>query len=450
MALYVVVFPARSSNIPSRTILEAERLGPVARLSNLSALTNMMYIRKFCVIAVASFWLVFQSGAALPFVKLQQIFPAANLFRPLWMAEAPDGSGRIFIVEQTGDIGMVQKGSDGSKAKEVLKIGGGQLYDESRNEMGLLGFAFHPKFKENGKFYVYYTHLLDDGTVTTVTSEFRMSASDPDKADPASERKLITIQRPRWNHEGGCLAFGPDGYLYISSGDGGFQRDPFDNGQKLSVMLGKMMRIDVDHVSPGKNYSVPADNPFVHAPGALPEIWAWGLRNPWRFCFDSKTGLLWEGDVGEDNWEEVNLITKGGNYGWSIREGFHEFKPMPAGGGPYIDPVIEYAHNYYLARESTFTNHSTGACITGGFVYRGKKYPSLNGVYIYGDYVAGTIWGMRYENGKVTESSTLLQQPKNIGSFAQDGDGEVYMLSLSDDRIYAVVPLEENQASSSH
>ena len=407
----------------------------------------MTKFRHLPLIAVASLLFATRSDAVLPRVRLQQVFRAAQIDRPMWMEEAPDGSGRIFVVEQSGIILMVHKGSDGSQATEVLRIGGARLYDEHANEKGLLGFAFHPKFKENGKFYVYYTHVLDDGSITTVTSEFRMSAQDRDKADPASERKLLVIQRPWWNHEGGCLAFGPDGYLYIGSGDGGHQRDPNNNGQNLSVMLGKMMRIDVDHPAEGKSYGIPADNPFVNKPGALPEIWVWGLRNPWRFSFDRETGLLWEGDVGEDNWEEVNLLTKGGNYGWSVREGFHEFKTAPPGGGPYVDPVLEYAHNRYLAQQSLFPTHSLGACIIGGYVYRGKKYPSLQGVYIYGDYVVGTIWGFRYENGKVTESDTLLAQPKNIGGFAQDADGEVYMLSLYDGRIFAIVPADENQTS---
>jgi glucose/arabinose dehydrogenase len=404
----------------------------------------MIQTRTLAVLCAASMLLAFRSSAALPQVKLERAFPASRIDRPLWMEEAPDGSGRIFIAEQRGVILMLQKGSDGSKAKEVLRIGGGDLYDDQANEKGLLGFAFHPKFKENGKFYVYYTHVLDDGSITTVTSEFKMSAKDPDIADPASERKLLVIQRPWWNHEGGCLAFGPDGYLYISSGDGGHQRDPNNYGQNLSVLLAKMLRIDVDHADAGKNYAIPKDNPFVATAGAAPEIWAWGLRNPWRFSFDRETGQLWEGDVGEDKWEEVNLITKGGNYGWSIREGFHEFKAAPPGAS-YIDPILEYAHNGYLAEQSPFPNHSIGVCIIGGFVYRGKKHPSLRGIYIYGDYVLGTIWGLRYENGKVTEQSTLLLQPKSIGTFAQDAEGEVYMLSLNDGLIFAIAPAEEDQ-----
>ena len=410
----------------------------------------MFQSRFFSLLAAAGVLSNLSASAALPKVKFEQVFPKARFDRPIWMEEAPDGSGRIFVVEQSGVIRIVHKGTDGSDAKVFLTVGGGQLYDEYANEKGMLGFAFHPKFKENGKFYVYYTPATNTENVITVTSEGRVSAQNPDLADTNSERKLLVIQRPRWNHEGGCLAFGPDGYLYISSGDGGFQRDPFSNGQNLGKLLGKIMRIDVDHPAAGKNYGIPSDNPFVNQPGALPEIWTWGMRNPWRFSFDRQTGQLWEGDVGEDNWEEINLITKGGNYGWSVREGFHEFNPEHVatnGMTNYIDPVLEYAHNTYLAKESPFPNHSPGACITGGYVYRGKKYPSLNGVYIYGDYVVGTIWGMRYENGKVTEQATLLMQPKNIAGFGQDLDGEVYAMSINDGRIYAIVPVAENQTA---
>src|SRR5579863_2196650 len=356
----------------------------------------MIRIRLVILLAIAGLWSCIPARAELPKVKLEQVYPGLHLDRPLLMQEAPDGSGRMFFMEQTGIIRIAHKGSDGTNSKVFLTIANGELYDESENEKGLLGFTFHPKFKDNGKIYVYYTLPTPDGHIATCTSEYTVSKQDPDVADPASERRLLIIQRPRWNHEGGCLAFGPDGYLYISTGDGGYQRDPFTNGQNLNVMLGKMLRIDVDKVSPGKQYSIPADNPFVNNPNAKPEIWVWGLRNPWRFSFDQQTGQLWEGDVGEDNWEEVNLLTKGGNYGWSVREGAHDFREEEGHPGPFIDPVMEYAHTMTLAKEGKFPDHSTGACIIGGYVYRGKKYPSLNGVYIYGDYIAGTIWGFRY------------------------------------------------------
>ena len=400
----------------------------------------------------------------LPAIALKPVFPALQDERPLWMSEAPDGSGRFFIVYQVGKILIVKKGSDGSQAKEFLNIVDRHPYFE--NEDGLLSIAFHPGFKTNGLFYIYYTlqntpeevKRFQDGRPTSfpyrsIVSEFKVSATDPDQADMTSERILLTVPEPFWNHKGGELAFGPDGYLYLGLGDGGAADDPFGSGQNTATLLAKMLRIDVNTRSTvgwGRYkydlpYGIPADNPFAGEPdmayGVRKEIYAYGLRNPWRYSWDAKTGALWVGDVGQDLWEEVDLVTKGGDYGWSIREGAHHFKPGPA-GAQLIDPVMEYTHRTNLQPEGLFPDHGIGLCIIGGYVYRGKEYPALDGVYVYADFSLGTIWGFRYDYDaqKVTDEGTLLQQPKNITSFAEDLAGEIYALTQGGQIYQVTVP----------
>ena len=393
----------------------------------------------------------------LPSISLKPVFEQLTEGRPVWMSEAPDGSGRFFIVYQKGKILVVKKGSDGGDAKVFLDI-------EDRNpnfdnEDGLMSIAFHPGFKTNNLFYVYYNQKnpADQHTqpqnypFRSVISEFKVSADDPDKADLSSERILFQVQQPFSNHKGGELAFGPDGYLYLGLGDGGAGDDPFGSGQNTATLLAKMLRIDVNsrstwgsgHRKHELEYGFPPDNPFVNEPemggfGAHKEIFAYGLRNPWRYSFDRETGDLWVGDVGQDLWEEVDLVTKGGNYGWSVREGAHYFKPGPE-GARYIDPVMEYPHRPDLLSKSLFPDHTIGLCIIGGYVYRGKEFPALTGIYLYGDYNLGTIWGFRYDRDahKVTGQGTLLRQTDNIDSFAEDHDGELYAL-MQDGKILQI------------
>jgi quinoprotein glucose dehydrogenase len=407
-------------------------------------------------------WVTVVVAQPLPKIQLKPVFTGLQAERPLWLTEAPDGSGRFFVVYQAGKIVIVQKGSDGSDAKEFLNIEDRHPYFD--NEDGLLSMAFHPGFKTNGLFYIYYTQKntpenmkqFQDGRPTdfpyhSLVSEFKVSATDPDKAGMSSERILLTVPEPFSNHKGGELAFGPDGYLYLGLGDGGAGNDPFGNGQNTATLLAKMLRIDVNTRSTvgwGRNkhelpYGIPSDNPFVGEPdmgygGVRKEIYAYGLRNPWRYSWDSKNGALWVGDVGQDLWEEVDLVTNGGDYGWSIREGAHHFKPGPA-GAQLIDPVMEYTHRTNLQPEGMFPDHSIGLCVIGGYVYHGKEYPALDGVYVYADYNLGTIWGFRYDydTHKVTAEGTLLQQPRNIVSFSEDLEGEIYVLT-QDGQIYQV------------
>lgn len=388
------------------------------------------------------------SAQPLPPIALRDAYPALKFDRPLWMEEAPDGSKRTIVIEQAGKIWLLPRDKSGAEKNLFLDISSRKPL--VMNEEGLLAFAFHPQFKANGKLYLYYTQQAPK---RNVISEVQVSKTDPNKADLTTERALLEIEQPYWNHDGSTIIFGPDGYLYISTGDGGTGGDPHFVGQSGHHLLGKILRIDVNSRTGRLQYGIPKDNPFVgkdkegklkddpfdtKPEGIRPEIWAYGLRNVWRMSFDRETGDLWAGDVGQDKWEEVNLITTGGNYGWSLREGFHPFKEQRSRGTP-IDPVLEYPHKAELAAECKFPDHGIGISITGGYVYRGKKIPALRGVYIYADYQMGTIWGLRYENGKVTTHGELVKPSalRPVASFAEDGDGEIYMLSF-DGKIYGI------------
>lgn len=346
-------------------------------------------------------------------VKAVRAFPELRFDRPVYVTHAGDGSNRVFVVEQKGTIQVLPNDQDAEETKEFFDINSRVVYKDKENEEGLLGMAFHPNYKENGEFFLYYT--TTSAPHTSVISRFRVSDDDPDKADAEYEEELLRIKQPFWNHNGGTIVFGPDGYLYIGLGDGGLANDPFGNGQNLGRLHGSILRIDVDNKDEGKNYAIPADNPFVGRPGARPETWAYGLRNVWRMAFDGETGLLWAGDVGQDKWEEIDIIVGGGNYGWNVREGLHSFRGKGEQTKDMIDPIWEY-------------HHDVGKSITGGQVYRGKLVPELVGKYLYGDYVSGKYWALDYDEDekKVVANHPLTADNLPVMSFGEDEQGEVY------------------------
>jgi glucose/arabinose dehydrogenase len=341
--------------------------------------------------------------------------------RPLVLTHANDDSNRVFVATQHGVIHVFPNDQKIKKSKVFLDIQKLVRYSDSENEEGFLGLAFSPKYKTDGSFYVFYTsRKRGKKQHINIVSRFRVSKDDPDRADPASEEVLIRFDdKPFWNHDGGTICFGPDGYLYITHGDGGLANDPFGNGQNLSTLYGKVLRIDVNKKEGELLYAIPKDNPFAGTKGARGEVWAYGLRNIWRMTFDRKTGALWAADVGQNLWEEIDIIVRGGNYGWNLREGLHPFGVK--GVGPrkdLIDPIWEY-------------HHDVGKSMTGGHVYRGKRVPALEGLYLYGDYVSGTMWGLRYDHEKkrVTANHILRQGGFPIYSYGEDEKGEVYFLT---------------------
>jgi len=373
------------------------------------------------------------SAGTLPAITLEPVI-SGGLRHPVYVTHAGDGSGRLFIVEQPGRIRIVQPvASPRGEQGRMLEAPFLDLTDLVRygGEQGLLGLAFHPSYKANGRFVVNYTRRPDGATVV---AEFRVSAQ-PNVARTA-EKQLLVIPQPYANHNGGMVEFGPDGFLYIALGDGGSGGDPGNRGQNTNELLGKLLRIDVDRGAPasppasrpesrgtpgGAPYGIPKDNPFAADSGPVrrslgeggrPEIFAYGLRNPWRFSFDRQTGELWAADVGQNEWEEIDIIKRGGNYGWRTMEGAHCFLPRErCSQKGLMPPVAEYAHE-------------KGRCsITGGYVYRGARLPALQGAYLYGDYCSGEIFSLT--NGA---QRTLLATGLQIASFGQDQAGELYVV----------------------
>jgi glucose/arabinose dehydrogenase len=341
----------------------------------------------------------------------------AGFDNPVLLTNAGDGSRRKFVVEQTGYVRILSGGPSGTPFLDV------HARIVCCGERGLLGLAFHPSFATNGKLYVNYTRAADGATVV---DEYRVTTNKNNVDENATRRQLLVIGQPYENHNGGGMAFGPDGYLYIGMGDGGSGGDPGDRAQNLNSLLGKMLRIDVNGTSSGKAYRIPSTNPYVGKDG-LDEIWAYGLRNPWRWSFDRVTGDLWIADVGQGTWEEVNRSTavsgggRGVNFGWDDMEGRHCFEPMSGclTAGRAL-PIIEYAHAVSGAHNCS---------VTGGYVYRGVHYLLLRGGYFFADYCSQRIWAVSATASSPAVATLLPISAPNIASFGQDEDGELYVVS---------------------
>jgi glucose/arabinose dehydrogenase len=341
-----------------------------------------------------------------PALSLQRVFADVALDQPLAMVQRPHNDDFFYVVERRGRVVRIPKDGGGAGASEFVDLR--DRVESGPTEAGLLGMAFDPRFDENGWVYLSYTRV--GLPLVSVLSRFR-SRDDGLTLDPSSEQVLLTVDQPYENHNGGEIAFGPQHYLYFGLGDGGFMGDPKGNAQNTNSLLGKLLRLDV---SGGGAYRIPVSNPFANG-GGRPEIYAWGFRNPWRWSFDRLSGELWLGDVGQNDWEEVDRVVIGGNYGWNLREGFHCYTGDCNKVG-LLDPVLEYSHD-------------EGCSITGGYVYRGQAIPALRGYYLYGDYCSGKIWGM-YSQTVQYQGHLLLDTDLRISSFAEANDGELYVLDL--------------------
>ena len=343
---------------------------------------------------------------------------ATGLTGPIAVTHAGDGSDRLFVAEQGGRI--LAFDARGKEPVEFLDL---SELTAPGGEQGLLGLAFHPDYETNGRLFVNYTDLEGD----TVIAEYRAADPDDRSADPSTEQVLLRIDQPFTNHNGGHLAFGPDGYLYIAVGDGGGAGDPEDNSQDLGTLLGKILRIDVDKGSP---YGIPKDNPFAGDPDAKPEIWAYGLRNPWRFSFDRETKEIWIGDVGQTALEEIDRAegdAGGLNFGWDDMEGSACYEPASdCTQDDRVVPITEYSHDL-------------GCSITGGYVYRGSEERGLAGGYFFGDYCSGTIWAVPADAETGTRPFEMLQTESAISSFGEDEAGELYVTDLAGGSVFRLV-----------
>lgn len=354
-------------------------------------------------------------------VTLVDAYPNLTFDQPLEYGVAGDGSNRVFVVEKPGRILVFPNDPQVGEAEVFLDVT--SLVDSDAPEKGLLGLAFHPDYETNGYFFINYTDRN-----SSVIARYRVDSANPNRALPDSGSVLLSFTQPFDNHNGGRLAFGPDGYLYIGTGDGGSAGDPQNNAQNRSNLLGKILRIDVDHPSENRPYGIPADNPFAgNTEGWREEIYAYGLRNPWKFSFDPQRGWLWAADVGQDRMEEIDLIESGKNYGWRIMEGSLCYPASASCSREGLTlPVFEY-------------EHPIGNSITGGYAYYGNAVPDLSGAYVYGDFETGMIWALWLDADQTVQSNRLLlESGLNISSFGRDQDNELYVVDFNG-KLYKIV-----------
>lgn len=359
------------------------------------------------------------SQPAAAAIQVTNAFPNLSFSSPVEFTHAKDGSNRVFVVEQAGRIQVVENNADAKSAATYLDI---RSKVASGGEMGLLGLAFHPDFTQNGYFYVNYTK---NNPRETVISRFKALSASAMQVDPATEEVLLTFAQPYSNHNGGKVVFGPDGFLYIATGDGGSGGDPQNNGQNLGSLLGKILRIDVNGTGKGK-YGIPADNPFKNREGAREEIFAYGLRNPWRISFDEQ-GQLWAGDVGQNKIEEIDIVTKGGNYGWRLKEARDCYNPgQNCNQEGITDPIWQYTHD------------NGDVSVTGGMVYRGQAAPSLKGKYIYADYASGRVWALTRTGNRI-DNQEIIGRAGSISAFGEDQRNELYLCDHGAGKILRLV-----------
>jgi glucose/arabinose dehydrogenase len=354
---------------------------------------------------------------------MERVFDFASLASPVFLTHAGDRSGRIFIVEQRGVIKVI----DPESRTVRTFLDHSNIVNSGPGEAGLLGLAFHPDYADNGRVFLSYTW----GNLVSRVAEMSVSA-DPDSLDASAERLLLQVDQPAGNHNGGQIDFGPDGMLYVGFGDGGASNDRFGNGQNPTTLLATILRLDVDRQEDGLEYGIPPDNPLAgNGDGWRQEIWAWGLRNPWRFSFDRVTGDLWAGDVGQGRQEEIDLIRRGGNYGWNVQEGFECFQATTCDESGLEPPVLQYGR-------------SDGVSVTGGYVYRGQRLGDLYGAYVYADFGSGHIWAIRHDGTAITESARIVTAAASVSSFGEDEAGELYVVGYGGS-IYRFLPLPDEE-----